>query len=135
MLKAQRLALRSVEDALRVARLPPLAWYDVLLELDRAGESGLRPFEIERNMLLAQYNLSRLIDRIEEKGYVERRACTEDGRGQLVVITDAGRIMRRQMWPVYAAAIASAFGDHLSQKQVEVLGNALATLIDKLGAA
>jgi DNA-binding MarR family transcriptional regulator len=35
-------------------------------------------------MLLAQYNLSRLLDRIERAGLVERRACEDDGRGQLV---------------------------------------------------
>ena len=41
-------------------------------------------------MLLAQYNLSRLIDRIEEAGYAERRARADDGRGQVIVITAAG---------------------------------------------
>jgi DNA-binding MarR family transcriptional regulator len=37
---------------------------------------------------LAQYNLSRLIERIERAGYLERRACEDDGRGQLIVITE-----------------------------------------------
>ena len=55
--KAQHQALTAVEQALSAAKLPPLAWYDVLLELERAGGS-LRPFELEREMLLAQYNLS-----------------------------------------------------------------------------
>ena len=40
--KAQRRALASIEQALGAAKLPPLAWYDVLLELERAGGS-LRP--------------------------------------------------------------------------------------------
>src|SRR5215472_11241880 len=71
--RAQHQALTAVEQALSAAKLPPLAWYDVPLELERAGGS-LRPFELEREMLLAQYNLSRLIDRMEKAGYVERRA-------------------------------------------------------------
>ncbi len=55
--KAQNQALGSIEATLKAADLPPLAWYDVLLETERAGKGGLRPFELERAMLLAQYNL------------------------------------------------------------------------------
>ena len=80
----------TVESALKDAGLPPLVWYDVLLELERAGEAGVRPFELERAMLLAQYNLSRLLERIEKESYIERRTCPDDGRGQLLRITESG---------------------------------------------
>jgi DNA-binding MarR family transcriptional regulator len=84
-------------------------------------------------MLLAQYNLSRLIDRIERAGYVERRVCEDDGRGQLIVITDSGKAMRRKMWPVYARGIEAALGRHLSVKQTEALDDLLGTLIEGQG--
>jgi DNA-binding MarR family transcriptional regulator len=102
----------------------------VLLELERAGGS-LRPFELEHEMLLAQYNLSRLIDRMEMAGYVERRALKEDRRGQTIVITVAGRSLRRRMWSVYRPAIQAAIGNRLSPKQVQALGALLGTLIGK----
>jgi len=128
--KAQHQALTAVEQALSAAKLPPLAWYDVLLELERAGGS-LRPFELEREMLLAQYNLSRLVDRMEKAGYVERRALKEDRRGQAIVITAAGKSLRRRMWPVYGSAIQATIGDRLSPKQVDALGALLSALIGK----
>ena len=131
LMRAQQLVLASIERDLKVARLPPLVWYDVLLEVERAGEAGLRPFELERGMLLAQYNLSRLIDRIEHAGYVERRSCEDDGRGQLVAITDRGKAIRRKMWPVYARAIEAAVGRHLSPKQAEALDDLLGLLIER----
>jgi DNA-binding MarR family transcriptional regulator len=131
LMRAQRLALGAVEQALTSAGLPPLGWYDALIELERAGDDGLRPFELERAMLLEQYNLSRLIDRLEKAGYVERRACADDGRGQIVAITAAGRAIRRRMWPVYAAAIEDALGRHLSAKQAESLDALMGALIDK----
>ena len=131
--KAQRQALVAIEQALGAAKLPPLAWYDVLLELERAG-GELRPFELERAMLLAQYNLSRLIDRMEEAGYVERRALKDDRRGQAIVITSAGKSLRRRMWAVYGPAIQAAIGDHLSPKQADTLGALLGALIEKLAA-
>jgi DNA-binding MarR family transcriptional regulator len=131
--KAQRQAMASIERALGAAKLPPLAWYDVLLELERAG-GDLRPFELEREMLLAQYNLSRLIDRMEEAGYVKRRALKQDRRGQVIVITSAGKSLRRRMWSVYGPAIQAAVGDHLSPKQVETLSALLSALIETVAA-
>ena len=133
LVKAQQLALTAVERDLKTAGLPQLVWYDVLLEVERAGGEGLRPFELEQAMLLAQYNLSRLIDRIERAGYVERRVCEDDGRGQLIVITDSGKAMRRKMWPVYARGIEAALGRHLSVKQTEALDDLLGTLVEGQG--
>src|SRR5262245_27538338 len=57
--RAQQAALLKIERALRDAKLPPHGWYDVLWELERAGEAGLRPFEIEGQILIAQSNISR----------------------------------------------------------------------------
>jgi DNA-binding MarR family transcriptional regulator len=129
-MKAQQLALASVERELKAAGLPPLVWYDVLLEVERAGPEGLRPFELERAMLLAQYNLSRLIDRIERAGFVERRACADDGRGQLVIINERGKAIRRKMWPIYAKAIGATVGQRLSVRQAETLDGLLGLLIE-----
>jgi DNA-binding MarR family transcriptional regulator len=126
--RAQQTAQLKIERALREAGLPPCAWYDVLWELDRAGEAGLRPFEIERQRLIAQSNISRLIDRLAEQGYVARAPCEEDGRGQRVVITKAGREMRKRMWPVYASAIGEAVGRRLSERDAATLGALLGKL-------
>lgn len=129
--RVQQQALRSIERALKEAGLPPLAWYDVLLELERAGGPGLRPFELERAMLLAQYNLSRLIDRLEAAGHVERIACEDDGRGHLIAVTASGRAMRRRMWPVYARAIEQAIGRHLAAAEVRSLDGLLGALLER----
>jgi len=110
--------------------LPPLAWYDVLLELERAGKAGLRPFELERALLLEQYNLSRLIDRIEREGLVERAPCPQDGRGQIVRVSERGRSMRRAMWPIYAQAIEAAVGGRLDKAEAQTLSALLGRLID-----
>ena len=82
--------LSAVETELKSKGYPPLAWYDALLELRRAGADGLRPFELQGAMLLAQYNLSRLTDRLDKAGYVRRRPYDGDRRGQLLTITPQG---------------------------------------------
>ena len=126
--RAHRAALGIVERRLKEARLPALGWYDVLLELERAGATGLRPFELQSAMLLAQYNLSRLIDRMVAAGHVARKASEVDGRGQVLTVTRSGRAWRRKMWPVYAAAIEEAVGRHYSDAEAATLSALLARL-------
>ena len=128
--RAQQAALLRIERAFREAELPSSAWYDVLWELDKAGAAGLRPFEIEGRRLIAQSNISRLIDRLADAGYVERQPCEEDARGQRVVITPAGREMRKRMWPVYARAIVEAVGRRVSEREAEKLGRLLGRLAE-----
>jgi DNA-binding MarR family transcriptional regulator len=130
LIRAQQAALAAVESDLKTAGFPPLAWYDVLLELSRAG-AGLRPFALEQELLLAQYNLSRLLDRLEQAGYVERQTCPEDGRGQIVAITASGRALVKRMWPTYRAAIARHVGAKLSEDDAA----RLAALLGKLTGA
>ena len=128
LIKAQRQALAAIEQALSAAKLPPLAWYDGLLELERAGGS-LRPFELERAMLLAQYNLSRLLDRLEREGLVTRAPCDDDGRGQWAVITDKGRAAQARTWKVYARSIQRHVGEKLDDKAAAALADLLGRLM------
>jgi DNA-binding MarR family transcriptional regulator len=129
LMRAHQAALSRVEGALKAAGLPPLAWYDVLLELERAGPCGLRPFALERELMLPQYGLSRLLARMEEAGLVERQSCPGDGRGQMAVLTDAGRATRAAMWPVYAGALQEAVGCRLSPAESDGLADLLGRLI------
>lgn len=128
LMRARQLALTEIEAALKAGNCPPLVWYDALLELERAGDAGLRPFELEQRMLLPQYGLSRLIDRIEGQGYLARRPCPQDRRGTVVAITGKGIELRRRMWPVYAAAIQAAVGSRLDPDEAAALERLLGRL-------
>jgi len=109
-----RLLLERVEKALKDAGLPPLSWYDVLLELHREKPAGLRQYEIGEKILLGKHNLSRLIDRLEKNNLVARYACVEDGRGNRIKITGKGIKMMKKIWPVYSQSIQENFGDKLA---------------------
>src|SRR5882724_565905 len=125
LMRARDAVLGAIERDLKAAGLPPLAWYDVLLELSRAPGGRLRPFEIERETLLAQYNLSRLIDRLEKEGLIAREPCADDARGQWVVITDKGRALQARIWKVYARAIERHVGEKLDDKAAALLADLL----------
>lgn len=128
LIRAQHAVLSAVEADLKAAGFPPLAWYDVLLELRRAEPDGLRPYELQQRMLLAQYNLSRLADRLHHAGNLEKRPCPDDGRGHVLRITRRGRGLLKRMWPVYGDAVARHVGDKLKDTEAGRLAALLAKL-------
>lgn len=131
LMRVQGRVLGAVEQDLKKAGFPPLAWYDALLELSRAPGGELRPVELERQMLLPQYSTSRLIDRLVEEGLAVRRECEMDKRGLFVEITDAGRELLKKMWNSYSAAIERHIGSKLSDADAVKL----ASLLDRLGCS
>lgn len=129
LLRVERQAHEAVDARLKAADLPPLAWYDVLLELDRA-DAGLRQYEIGERMLLSKHNLSRLLDRLQQRKLIRRTPCPEDGRASIVTITAAGRALRQRMWPVYAEVIDERLGRRLNEREQKTLAELLGRLMD-----
>jgi DNA-binding MarR family transcriptional regulator len=124
LLTAHATLLERIERALAAAELPPLAWYDVLWELEKA-DGRLRMSELARRVVLSRSNVSRLADRLEEAKLVERQDAPDDGRGYDLALTRAGRAMRRRMWPVYETQIQQLFASQLSVDEARVIGEAL----------
>jgi len=129
LVTASQVVMGAVEADLKAAGFPALGWYDVLLELRRSETGRLRPLEIEGRLLIAQHNVSRLIDRLEKAGYVRREPCAEEGRGQVIAITDKGLALQKAMWPVYQAAIQRHVGKKLSGPDAAELARLLDALL------
>jgi DNA-binding MarR family transcriptional regulator len=129
LIRVEQALLDKVEADLKAADLPPLVWYDALLELSRAADNRLRHRDLHARMLLAKYNLSRLIDRMEAKGVIERVPCSDDGRGAHIAITSKGRDLHRRMWPVYGRAIDRHFAGRLIEADIADLNRVFAKLI------
>jgi DNA-binding MarR family transcriptional regulator len=129
LVRTERSLRDKVEERLKHAGLPPLDWYHVLHEIDRAPQGMLRQTGVQDCTQLAQYNVCRLVDRLKREGLVERRQCQLDGRNKVLLITAKGRALRRAMWPVYAAAIQQHVGAHLSRGEAAQLARLLAKLM------
>lgn len=115
----------AVEERLAKAKLPPLAWYDVLWALERAADGRRRMRQIADLVVLSRSNLTRPVDRLEQAGLVRRARSKEDRRGAFAEITTAGKKIRRRMWPVYAAAIDQLFAAYLTKTEAVTIDRAL----------
>jgi len=102
--------------------------YDVLYTLSKCPEP-VRMSELNRHVLLSQPALSRLVDRLAERGLVERCADPADGRGVRLSLTEAGRAVQRQVGRRHARGVARAMTaglDPAELRQLEAICRKLA---------
>lgn len=107
--RAHRSLIREIERRLAAEQLPAYAWYDALWGIESGPQGTRRMHELADVMVIERYNLTRLVDRLEADGLVERRRSPADGRGAVACITDKGRALRKRMWAVYEGAVNELF--------------------------
>lgn len=80
---------RHVGDVLEPSGMT-IQQYNVLRILRGSGEAGLPTLTVAERMIERTPGVTRLIDRMEKKGWVTRRRCTEDRRRVWCNITADG---------------------------------------------
>lgn len=129
--RTHRLMIREIERRLAAEKLPNYAWYDVLWGLESGPEGTRRMHELADKLAIERYNLTRLIDRLEDEGLVTRARSAEDGRAAFATITVKGKELRKKMWAVYESTVAELF---LKQFSVEEQAQ-LAAGLDRAASA
>lgn len=129
--RAHRLMIAEIERRLAAAGLPEYAWYDTLWGVESGPEGTRRMHELADALAIQRYNLTRIVDRLEEEGLVTRTRSPEDRRAAYVSITKEGRTLRKKMWKVYEAAVAELFLAQFTDNEVRIMTDAL----DRAGRA
>lgn len=104
---------RSFDRSLRDGVGIPLGWFEALLRLHRHGEP-MATGQLGDQLALTSGGATRLVDRLEEEGLVERRPCPDDRRVHFVALTDAGATLLADALEVHLADLRSLFGDRTS---------------------
>ena len=94
--------------------------YDVLYTLSKCP-GPVRLSELNRHVLLSQPALSRMVDRLAERGLVERQSDPADGRGLRLSLTGAGRALQRRVGRSHARSVARAMTATLSSGELREL--------------
>jgi DNA-binding MarR family transcriptional regulator len=124
LLEAQATLMRQLDTDLRRDTGVRLADFDVLAQLAQAG-GGLRMTELATRTLISRSGLTRRIARLQDEGLVSRANATEDGRGVVVTLTDAGLICLRETMPVHLRGVCTLFVSRLDDEELAVLDTAL----------
>ena len=110
----------------------PLAWYDVLLELNAAEGGRLRMGELGDRVVLSRTRVSRLVEELSRSGLVCREANPDDRRSAFAVLTDTGRQRLRDAAPTYMAGIREHFTRYLEPDELSAVGDALWRVHDRV---
>ncbi|MEV4671356.1 MULTISPECIES: MarR family winged helix-turn-helix transcriptional regulator [Actinomadura] len=98
-----------------------MAEYSVLSLLGRAGRSGMRMSELARDRLMSTGGFTRLADRLERRGLIERQRAAGDGRGYVAVLTPDGHNLLRKAWKQQHADLRRLFLDRLDDDDLRDL--------------
>ena len=133
-LQAHSALSHRLEVELRAAGHVSLAEYDALVQLAAAEHRRLRMNELADQVLLSRSGVSRLVDRLERQGWVERATCPTDARGSWATLTDAGLDTLRAAAPVHLAGVERHFLAPMDEADREGLARALDAVLAGLGS-
>jgi len=107
--------------------------FDVLVHLAWTPDGVLPLRQLVASMVsgyqLSRSGLTRLLDRMERDGLIERTLSREDRRQFDVAISDQGREVFDRVWPGHLQGIQRYFSEPLTDRDVTVLKRVLAKLI------
>ena len=99
----------------------PHAYYEILVHLSEAPGRTLRMSELAATSLSSRSRLSHAVARLEEAGWVARRACPTDRRGSFAHLTDAGLARLVEAAPGHVEAVRTHLFDQLTIEQQHAL--------------
>jgi DNA-binding MarR family transcriptional regulator len=99
----------------------PLTSYEVLMNLHAAPGRRLRMAELAERTLLSRSGMTRLVDRLEKDGLLERDTCASDARGCFAVLTGAGEELLARARPVHLDGVRERFLRHLDDGDLDRL--------------
>jgi DNA-binding MarR family transcriptional regulator len=113
-----------VQKALAAADLPPLSWFELLQAVKTSPNGRPRMSELAEWLTLSRGGITKLVDRLQQAGYIERINCTGDRRALQAELTPAGDAMLEEMRGVYAAELEIHLRA-LSEEEAELIAAAL----------
>jgi DNA-binding MarR family transcriptional regulator len=99
----------------------PLTSYEVLINLQAAPDKRRRMAELADGVLLSRSGMTRLVDRLEREGLLERDACTDDGRGTYAVLTEKGEACLARARPTHLDGVRERFLQHFGADELTQL--------------
>jgi len=121
MLRVHTALVKALDAELAAAHDLPLSSYEVLITLESAPDRKRRMAELADSVLLSRSGMTRLVDRLEREGLLERDTCTADGRGCFAVLTPKGAELLDRARPTHLEGVRERFLAHFSADELGVL--------------
>lgn len=131
-LTAYSVITRQLDEELRDETGLSLFEYAALLQLAEAEDRRLRMSQLALGIVLTRSGVTRLVDRLERDGLVERGQCADDGRGSEAMLTEPGLQRLRAASKVHLRGIDDYYFGQVSDEDQAVVGRAMEDIVEGL---
>jgi DNA-binding MarR family transcriptional regulator len=131
LLRGQSAATRAINAQLVADHGLTINDYECLLNLARAEGRRMRRVDLAEQLILTASGVTRLLDGLEQAGYVDREACASDRRVTYAVLTEAGLAKLREASKTHLTDVRSFFEARFSPEELDELVG----LLDRLPGA
>lgn len=125
LVRAHARLMARLDEELQDRHELSLGEYEVLVHLSEGPPTGLRMAELADRLSISRSGMTRRLDTMVTRGWVERRTCPSDKRGMMAVLTSPGRAALRAAAPTHVAGVRCHLINRLSRNQLKALGQAL----------
>src|SRR3954447_6374307 len=119
MLRVHSALVKALDAELLATHRLPLTSYEVLINLQAAPDRRRRMAELADSVLLSRSGTTRLVDRLERDGLLERDTCDSDGRGCFAVLTDRGEELLSKARATHLEGVRERFLNHFDPAELE----------------
>jgi DNA-binding MarR family transcriptional regulator len=128
LLRANAAATRAMNARLVADHGLTINAYEALLLLAHAEDRRMRRVDLAEKLILTASGVTRMLDGLEQAGFVERAACASDRRVSYAVLTDTGLSKLREASRSHVADIREFFEARFSEKELDQLAGLLGRL-------
>ncbi len=129
ILRSSTLVIRGVGSDMLEGSGLSIEWFDVLINVYQYPDDEMPLSDLVDNVVLSRSGLTRLLDRMEEAGLLERKLLKTDRRRFNVLLTDAGRKEFERVFPNHQEAVRQRCLRHLTDKEMGQIHQALAKVV------
>ncbi len=123
LLRAHACLAKRLDAELEQAHGLPMTSYEVLHHLEEASGGRMRMCELAEQAQLSRSGLTRLVDRLEREGLLERCSCDHDARGSYACLTPAGRERLEAARGTHLAVVREHFFSRFSESELSLLAD------------
>ncbi len=123
LLRAHAAFSKALDAELEAVHALPLSSYEVLMYVADAEGERMRMRDLAESILLSRSGLTRLVDRLERDGLLERCSCTSDARGAFACLTPAGREKLAAARATHLAGVRALFLDRFTPAELDAMGD------------
>jgi len=128
LIRGQSAAVKAVNAQLVADHGLTVNDFECMLLLARAEERQMRRVDLAEQLILTASGITRLLDGLEQEGWVDRAACASDRRVTYAVLTDEGLAKLREASTSHVADLRAFFEARYTNEELEQLAELLGRL-------